>query len=338
MASLIERHANNIVGVLSCFDRLVLQGTLPSVCYPQAMATELDRRGIRLFDYPNGFARPFRDAIRAHAERLAAEEGIAIEFIQRIKSFRKEDRIQQILATRGNRPGLVHIFSAMEPCPTYEPWHDKRTGNTFLRWDRGKCLHYYFYFIDEMLGLCFLAVPTYCPFRALFYLNGHNWLASKLRSANISCELQDNAFAAIDDWQKAQQFSDGLLVTQLHKRLDMAVARYLPDLEPLGRYHWSILQAEYATDIVFRSAADLAPLYDHLVRTAIHAVKADDVATFLGRAPERIGDRETGGDFSIRRYSLRIEERASVITSDQPPSRCTTSTASFFASRPRRTM
>ena len=43
MANLIERHAQKIVGVLSCFDRLVLQGTLPSVAYPQAMATELDR-------------------------------------------------------------------------------------------------------------------------------------------------------------------------------------------------------------------------------------------------------------------------------------------------------
>lgn len=63
------------------------------------------------------------------------------------------------------------------------------------------------------------------------------------------------------------------------------MAWYLPDLESLGRYHWSILQAEYATDIVFRSAEDLAPLYDHLLRTAIHAVKVDDVATFLGHSP-----------------------------------------------------
>jgi trehalose-6-phosphate synthase len=46
MANLIERHREKIVGVLSCFDRLVLQGTLPSVAYPQAVATELDRREI----------------------------------------------------------------------------------------------------------------------------------------------------------------------------------------------------------------------------------------------------------------------------------------------------
>jgi hypothetical protein len=125
MANLIERHAQKIVGVLSCFDRLVLQRMLPGVAYPQAMATELDRRGIRLFDYAKQFALPFQEAIRAHTEPLASEECVKIEFIQRMKSFRKEDRIQQILAERGTVPGWSTSFSAMEPCPTYEPWHDK---------------------------------------------------------------------------------------------------------------------------------------------------------------------------------------------------------------------
>ena len=40
------------------------------------------------------------------------------------------------------------------------------------------------------------------------------------------------------------------------------------------------MQAEHATDIRFRSAAMLAPLYDHLLRTAILAVQVSDVATF----------------------------------------------------------
>lgn len=48
------------------------------------MATELDRRDVRMFDYANGFAQPFRDAIRAHTVRLAAEEGVEIEYIQRM--------------------------------------------------------------------------------------------------------------------------------------------------------------------------------------------------------------------------------------------------------------
>ncbi|HYI08787.1 MAG TPA: hypothetical protein VEK57_06925 [Thermoanaerobaculia bacterium] len=63
MANQIERHAQKIVGVLSWFDRLVLQGTLPSVGYPHAMATELDRRGIRLFDRPRSGTRRQRKII-----------------------------------------------------------------------------------------------------------------------------------------------------------------------------------------------------------------------------------------------------------------------------------
>jgi hypothetical protein len=34
-------------------------------------------------------------------------------------------------------------------------------------------------------------------------------------------------------------------------------------LEVFGQtYHWSLMQVEYATDLVFRSAATLGPLYE----------------------------------------------------------------------------
>jgi len=143
MNAFIERHAEQIRGVLSCFDRVVITGTLPDLCHAGAMAKYLGARNIRLFDYPR-WAEPFRDELRAHAERLAQEAGLPIEFIRRVKDFRKEQRIKDILATRGEHPGLVHIFSAMEPCPSFRPWHDKRSGKTVLKPTEAKCLHYYF--------------------------------------------------------------------------------------------------------------------------------------------------------------------------------------------------
>ena len=44
----------------------------------------------------------------------------------------------------------------MGPCASYQPWHNKQTGKTYLKQDDGKCLHYYFYFIDEELGLTYV--------------------------------------------------------------------------------------------------------------------------------------------------------------------------------------
>jgi hypothetical protein len=195
MADFIERHAEKIAGVLSCLDRVVITGTLPDICHAEAATRHLFNQGIRIFDYTR-FAEPLRDQIRSHAERLASDHGLTIEFL-RNRDIRKEDRIQEILAQRGRHPGLVHIFSAMEPCPSFQPWHDKATHKTFLKYKDGKCLHYYFYFIDPMLGLCYLRVPTWAPFRLQFYFNGHITPASNIHTEVAGNYLEQQRWPAV---------------------------------------------------------------------------------------------------------------------------------------------
>jgi hypothetical protein len=307
MSAFIERHAEQIRGVLSCFDRVVITGTLPDLCHAGAMAKYLGARQIRLFDYPR-WAEPFRDEIRAQAERLAREAGLTIEFIRRVKEFRKEQRIKQLLASRGEHPGLVHVFSAMEPCPSFRPWHDKRTGKTSLKPTDAKCLHYYFYFIHPALGLCYLRVPTWAPFRLQFYCNGHHVLARQLQRAGIASTLLDNAFSEIANWAQAQALADAWEPHRLHRQLDRLAATYCPVLRhfPAG-VHWSLMQVEYATDVVFQRQADFRPLYAALTHTAIHAVKPAHVATFLGRKLTGGYQDEVGNDFSTRIEGTRIK-------------------------------
>ena len=86
-----------------------------------------------------------------------------------------------------------------------------------MRPDSGKCLHYYFYFMDAKLGLIYLRVPTWAPFRLQFYCNGHNWLARKLAANGIGYTMADNAFVRIDDWPRAQAMADTLSPEQLHR-------------------------------------------------------------------------------------------------------------------------
>jgi hypothetical protein len=87
----------------------------------------------------------------------------------------------------------------MELCTSCKPWHAKKTHKPFLKPDWGNCLHYYFYFIVAELGLCYLRVPTWAPFRLQFYCNGHNVLASQLRRRGISSTMLDNALSEIED-------------------------------------------------------------------------------------------------------------------------------------------
>ncbi len=306
MVPLTERYASKIRGILSCFDRVVITGTLPDICYADAMSSHLRSKGIRIFDYTR-FAEPLRDEIRLHAEQLAQKSGLEIEFIRK-KDFRKERRIKEIIAKRGDHPGLVHIFSALEPCPSFKPWHDKKTGKTFLRGTESKCVHYYFYFILEELGLCYLRAPTWAPFRLQFYFNGHSLLASFLRRKGVSYRLVDNAFIEIQDFTKAQQCSDGFQVKALHRRLDQVAKMYCPVIRhfPSG-YHWTLMQVEFATDVVFKYQSDLGPLYATIARTAIHSVKPQQVATFLGRKLHGAYEGEIGNDFHTRIEGTRIK-------------------------------
>ena len=307
MNRFVKRHQDKIAGVISCFDRVIITGTLPDIGYAGAMAHYLSTHDLRYFDYTS-WADPLRAELRQHTEIVAAEADLEIEFIRQYKAFRKEERIKMILAERGNYPGLVHIFSAMETCSAYRPWHDKASHQTSMKSTQGKCLHYYIYFIDEDFGLCYMRIPTWAPFRLQVSFNGHYWLARQLDKANITYTMADNAFLRIDDFVKAQEMADQLEVKQLHQRLDQWVEAYFPLLKhfPAG-VHWSFMQVEFATDVVFQRQAEFQPLYQAIIREAVHSVKADQVATFLGRKLTAAYQDELGNDFSTRIQGTRIK-------------------------------
>jgi hypothetical protein len=72
-------------------------------------------------------------------------------------------------------------------------------------------------------------------------------------------------------------------------------------------YHWSLDQVEFATDIIFRRQADLQSIYGNLTRTAIHSVKPDNIATFLGRKLAANYQDEMGNRYNIRIEGTRIK-------------------------------
>ena len=300
---LINRYAVNMHGVLSCYDRILITGTMPGACYAAGMTSFLYSRGVRIFDYAQ-FAEPLRDRVRARALEVCASAGLEIEHVSK-SHIRKEELVQRVLATRGDAPGLVHVISAMEACPSYRPWHDKATGKTYLRGDTGKCLHCYFYFIDEELGLCYLRVPAWAPFSLQFYCNGHSALAQSLKREGIDFAQADNAFLRIGDLPRAQALADALSPDVLHKRLDIFAQRLCPVLDVFGQScHWSIRQIEYSTDLMFKGAGILTPLYDTLSRQAVLGADAPRVASFLGKKITPVVAQEIGS-----RLSTRIEGR-----------------------------
>ncbi len=89
-----------------------------------------------------------------------------------------------------------------------------------------------------------------------------------------------------------------------HTGLKM-IDKYTNNFCPVLRYfasgiHWSVMQVDYATDIIFKDQKTLAPIYEELVRTLSHAVKPNNIAMFLGKRLDPRFEGELGEQFSTR--------------------------------------
>ena len=180
---------------LYVFDRVIVQGTLPVFCYADGMTAYLSETADPDFRLPQ-VRRAVDRRINENAEKLATDTGLQIDYVR--KNFRKEDRVKAP-EKRGKHRGWCASFRRWSPVRRTSPGTTKWTDVPGS--DDGKCLHYYFYFIDEELGLCYVRVPTWLPLRLQIYFNGHNWLARQLDPRRSATRL-DNAFTDIADWQR----------------------------------------------------------------------------------------------------------------------------------------
>ncbi len=69
------------------------------------------------------------------------------------------------------------------------------------------------------------------------------------------------------------------------------------------------MQVEYATDLAFRSTTSLGPLYEQLIRETVLSVKAEQIATFLGRQITPLLAQEIGSRFSTRIEGTCVKHR-----------------------------
>ena len=85
MMLLTDKYAEQLDGVLHCYDRLVLTGNLMPLCYAQGMTKYLNDYHLRIFDYTH-FAQPLAESLRANAAALAQAQGLTIEYLRK-KNF-----------------------------------------------------------------------------------------------------------------------------------------------------------------------------------------------------------------------------------------------------------
>jgi hypothetical protein len=271
-----------VLGVLCGFDRYRFRGSKRQLCYASGVMSYFSHASILLKDYRDVYAKETTVALCQAIEEPAKDAGI-FQYLNNSEAS-KEKTALAIAARRGRTEGLIAVLSCVEPGVVLQVRKNKETQRLEPRLERGKCLHYYHYYLDPVFGLRYTRLQSWFPFTMHVGLNGRDWLGQQLRNAGIEHTKQDNCFTWIEDYEAAQQLLDEQLQTEwtplLEGWLRASVPEYQTLLPPIP-YYWSVQEAEYATDITFRSAAELARLYPTWVQHAYASLSGRDLLRFM---------------------------------------------------------
>ena len=317
MHPFLERHADDVLGMLSGFDRLRLRGTLRRVANVQGMATFLSRQGVLLKDFGE-YVQDATARVKQAAEAVATEQGRPVLYLAR-PSADKEAIARDIAARDGIAAGLICVLKSVELCWSFDLHRNRATKHLDLVPAPRKCLHYYHYQIHPALGFLHTRLQSWFPFTMHVGLNGREWLARQLDAQGLGYRRRGNCFVWLEDVAATQQLADAQLRTAWEPLLNALAAAANPAHAALFAafplwYYWSVEQSEWASDVLFRDARRLDRLYPALVAHGLTRLASRDVMRFLGKRVPAVGvdghfQGEVVTDLVARPEGVRVKHR-----------------------------
>jgi len=297
MQHFIEKYRDQILGVLSGFDRLVFRGSLRrlNASYLDRTRNVVVAKGMEEYCWQNQILfKNYADHVRRVSEKLKStslqpyrEGDIPIEFLPDT-SVDKDQRARQIAAKRGIRSGRVCAISAMEPSPTFDYGKSRLVRRT------RPCHVLYHYQIHSQMGWMYARIQTWFPFNIQIGLNGREWLARQMDRLGLGYLQQGNCFPWIEDYGRAQQEMEQQLKTNWAELLQS----FVPQLNPAhaeifarypAEYYWTCYQSEWATDVVFREGNFLKRLMSFLTAHGMLSFASADVLRYFGKRVNQSG-------------------------------------------------
>lgn len=309
MEHFVKRHSSRIVGIITGFDRVLFRGNLSSICHLSGMDRFLASMRVLYKDFGK-FAEMMSNEVKRQAEEFSKRQGRPFLYLPSSKQP-KEDQARAIMERDQITKGLVCIFSCVEPCRSFYIRKDAASKQIHLAMGERKCLHLYFYFVDQEFGLMHVRLQTWLPLTIQVCINGREWLARRMTKAGVKYQKLRNCFTWIEDIVKAQSLMDQLTAREWSTFLNALARKVNPWLNPKGKvvlrpYYWTVRQSEYATDILFENKKSLDSVFPGLIRYAIEELGTEDVLRFLSRAKRTHFQGEVRSTLERRGEGLRV--------------------------------
>lgn len=275
-----------------CFDRVVFNGYL-FFFHREANVAWFFRQVLKTPPTKAALAARTR-AYVSFVEAYACKRNLQPEWPPTGK-HRKEQLMQGRLeaARRQQRFGVYAILMSMEQGQSFRCVRSRRQPDNAqwvhlqAQWTRYR--HYYFYLYDEVLGACCLRIGSFLPFVVTAWINGHEFIARRLRQQQVGFTQRDNAIVECAQAKALQNAADALSTAVIQARLDywawvLGPKFSQPERQQLGplRRQWYIQQAEYCLNWVFGAQRRLRQLFERSCELSLLRLSADRLSQLFG--------------------------------------------------------
>jgi hypothetical protein len=302
---LTERYGDLLAGSYDCVDRIVLNAYFSLGHNPggfrvwwrrwhEGSDEELDN--THLMRMAGRFARRVRAWANAHQ----------IPVIDCRRGERKHQLAEEYLASHSVGPGVFLILVARASAAVWEVTRSSSGVIVNLAKKMSFVNHYSFHIMDPEWGHVTIKMSGHPPFAAQVILNGHEYVAAQASAAGIGFTQQGNCFTRVADPAGLAQVADTLSQPATIGRLSQVCDRWIYsaclcfglDLAEQARsgfrYEYSVYQAEYSRNLVFKVGAQMEKVFDRIVDRTRARLDVPTLRTLFGakQRPGRNGSSE----------------------------------------------
>src|SRR6266545_4212030 len=318
---LSERYGELLAGAYDCVDRIVLNAYFP------------------LGHNPGGFRVWWRRLHDNSEEQLDNTHlmRMAGRFSRRVRGFAKAQGIPVIDCGRGERKHRIAeaylathrvsrgVFLILVARAAATVWEVQRSASGVIGNLAKKTAyvnHYSFHIMDPDWGHLTVKMSGHPPFGAQVIANGHEWVACQASRQGIDFAKDGNCFTAITDAPALAAVADTLSEPDTTGRLAAVCERWiysaclcfglgLAEQQRSGfRYEYSVYQAEYSCNLLFRSGAQMDAVFGRLVDRTRGRLDVPRLRTLFGAKARPHRDRTSSSRIEVvvetPRYDLTL--------------------------------
>ena len=270
-----ERYGDLLTGSYDCVDRIVLNAYFSLGHNPGGFRCWWRRLHGSDDQLDNTHLMRMAGRFARRVKAWAAANGVPVIYCT--AGQRKHLIAEEYLETHSPGVGVFLILAAKAPASVWKVNRSARGAITSIEKKTEYVYHYSFHIMDPAWGHMVIKMSGHPPWPAQVILNGHEYVAVTAQGEGIGFVKEGNCFTEIADPQGLARVADALSQNAAVGRLGQACDRWiytaclcfgldLAEQERSGfRYGYSVYQAEYSRNLLFRSGGQMEDLFDRVL-------------------------------------------------------------------------